>query len=290
VPDRTYAFVIGTDANTLAELATGLAGAINADGNLPNYVAIAVGDSVVVVDRAATPARPTVRLSIGLAGGGTGSAITVDDRAAASFALGLGGTPIAGEIWFVEINGVQHEYTVRTPLADVVLGLRDALNALPGAYSATLSGSTLTVHSTGTDPFRATVTRANAPLGEAQIFEIDSDVSQDAVVGLAGQPVQGELWTLSITKAGAQPVSVSFTSDPLAQVAAGLAAAITAGSSFAAAAEGSTLVVADPTGSALPASLAVQVRAAGAANVVQATPQTATRRSRARSSPARSGC
>ncbi len=54
-------------------LAAALAAAVNADAALPNYLAISVGDTIVIIDRAATPVRPSILLSVGLASG-TGTA------------------------------------------------------------------------------------------------------------------------------------------------------------------------------------------------------------------------
>ncbi|MFA5123855.1 hypothetical protein, partial [Zavarzinia sp.] len=79
---------------TLAQLAGLLADAINNAASLPTYLALAVGDSVVIMDRAPTPTRPAISLSIALAAGaGTGSSMDAD-RTVSSVALSLSGTPV----------------------------------------------------------------------------------------------------------------------------------------------------------------------------------------------------
>ncbi|MBK8118779.1 MAG: hypothetical protein IPK39_05815 [Sulfuritalea sp.] len=272
VHSRTYEFVIGT-ADTLAQLAGKLATAINANRPLPGYFAAAVGSTVVVVDRAATPTVPAILLSIVLAPAsaspGVGSSITVN-RDATSMALTLGGTPVAGEQWYVRLGGVNYGFTVHeasAALADVALGLRDAFNALPGRYTVSVSGATLSIESTlANDPFRARITRS----GAVQTFEASAATVGNkslANVTLAGAPAQGEVWTLTLTNGNDQPVSVAFTFDTPTQIAAGIAAAVNASASttaFAASSAGRTLIIIDNSGAAFPAGFAVQVAAPGA--------------------------
>ncbi|MFA5123571.1 beta strand repeat-containing protein, partial [Zavarzinia sp.] len=266
VGGQDYSFLIGAASDTHAELAALLAAAINGGSS---HIAIAVGDTVVVVDRAAPLTRPTITLSIALAlAAGTGSTITVDATTPESVALTLSGTPVAGERWYVAIGANEYGYTVREPLADIALGLRNALNALSGAYSVSVTGNTLTIASSGPE-FRATVSRS----GNLQTIDATSSaLPAQASITLTGDPLQGEIWTLTLHRDGAAPLSVAVTVDSLAQIAQGLASAV-AGSAatplLTASVEGRTLVIVDPAGGTFPAGLAVQIRAAG--NDVAAT-------------------
>ncbi|CAN0451510.1 unnamed protein product, partial [Phaeothamnion confervicola] len=184
-----------------------LADQINIDSNgLPNYLALAIANTVVVVDRAAIPSRPMISFRVALAAGGAGSTVAIDRDGSTSAAITLGGTPVAGELWLVALNGVEYGFTVRQPLTDVAIGLTNALNALPGAYTAQVSGSSITINTTGS-PFVATITRT----GASQTLQATSGTTLQATVALAGTPIEGETWTLSLSRAGAQTVSVNFT-------------------------------------------------------------------------------
>ena len=254
------------------------------------YLAFAVGNTVVVIDRGGVPAVPTVALTIALAGAaGTGSSITAN-RDATSLALALGGTPVVGERWLVNLGGVAYGFTVRANLAEVAFGLRDALSVLPGGYTVSLSGATTTITNTSTEfrrdetapagdqtlvirnadsaaIFRAVLTRSSGAAPVASISTLQSAQQQASVV-LSGAPLAGEVWTLTLTRTAggaAVPVVVSHTVDAAAQVATGIAGAITASaqSRFGAAAEVRTLVLVDRSGAAFAAGFTVQVAAPG---------------------------
>jgi len=178
---------------------------------------------------------------------------------------------------------------VRESLAEVAFSLRDALAALPGGYTVSLSGAattttntateyrrdetapalaqTLVIRSTGAE-FRAVLTRSSGAPPVSGTSTLQSAQQQAAIV-FSGAALAGEVWTLTLTlTAGgaAVPVVVNHTVDAPAQVAAGIARAITAAnsSSFGGAAEGRTLVLVDRSGAAFAAGFAVQVAAPGA--------------------------
>src|SRR6185369_4749547 len=115
VSGRNYSFAIDADGvgsdTTLAGLAAALAFAVNADAALPDYLAIAIDDTVVLTDRAATPVRPTIALSVGLNAGGMGGAIGANDQTS-SVSLSLAGTPVLGETWTVTLGATTYSVLV----------------------------------------------------------------------------------------------------------------------------------------------------------------------------------
>jgi hypothetical protein len=129
------------------------------------YLALAVGESVVIMDRGPTPSRSSISLSIGRANpAGTGPSIGAD-HTVSSVALSLSGTPVVGEVWSLPltVGGVTTtvSYTValvdadgnpltpalRAPtLAEVAASLAAAIRASgPAVFSASTEGNTLIV-------------------------------------------------------------------------------------------------------------------------------------------------
>ena len=159
VSGSTYGITID-GASTLAGIATALAQAINAAPPAGTYFAAAIGNAVVVTDRAVTPVEPRVSLAIRLAGSaGVGGAITVGRDTTTSVALTLGGSAVVGEEWFVRLGNVDYFANVRAPILDVAEGLAAALAVLPGTYTASAAGNVLSINPNGL-AFRATVTRS----------------------------------------------------------------------------------------------------------------------------------
>lgn len=109
VAGHSYDYVIGTHANSLSGLATALANSVNNDSALSAYLAVALGDTVVIIHRPAPPApgqepvrvRPTVTMQVTLAGGAAGSSIGVVEGLSNARSLFLTGNPIALERWVI---------------------------------------------------------------------------------------------------------------------------------------------------------------------------------------------
>jgi hypothetical protein len=219
---------------TMADIATSLATAIN---GLAGYLAIAVGDSVVIMDRAAPVARPTISLSISLASAaGTGSSIGVNG-ALNSVALSLAGTPVGGEVWTIALNGttsvaVTYGESVNGVTVDTLPEFAAALafktNAL-ATFSATAVGNTLIV-----------VDRSGAALPSDLAVEVgqpgpatlpaSAAAGASMSVALQGGVIFGEKWVLELTS-GTALTSVNYTAkagDTLDDVAAGLKLALEA--------------------------------------------------------------
>ena len=276
VSGTQYSLLVGSN-DKLADLAKRVADAINADKSVFDYLAIAVGNTVLVVDRAANSHVPSLALSIALNGGGTGSSAT-RERSTAETLL-LGGTPVAGEQWFVTIKGTSYGFVVQDPLQDVLLGLRDAINAASGlGYSASVDSSGLVI-SVGSGSFTATLGRSGS--GSPVVSGLSGNQTLSLAVGTA--PLQGEVWTLNLTRtdakgqpltgAAGQPNYLSVTVDSLSKIAAGIAAAIEASGStdVAASAEGRSLILVDRHGNLGLDTLAVQVRSMASADISSLT-------------------
>jgi len=100
--ERGQSEAIGRNLYAMAGLRTPILTTIIGEGGSGGALAIAVGDTVIILDRGVTPARPTIALSIALDGGaGTGSAIGVNG-ASTSVSLSLAGTPVKVDEWEID--------------------------------------------------------------------------------------------------------------------------------------------------------------------------------------------
>ena len=244
VSGRSYAIPAGA---SLATMASTLAAAINADAALPNYLAVAIGDTVVVVDRAANPGRATFVLSIALAGGaGTGSSITP----ASTVALALAGTPLVGERWYLTLGGTDYGVNVAAgmSLADVTAGLAAVLTT--GTRAAAAEGTTLLIADRTGVAFPADLVVRVQASGSAGSR---SASTQTTAFVLSGTPKSGDRWLVTINGT-TQVVTVGGATDTLAEIAQALAEAIDAdaGASFTVFHAGSTLYVTERNGAASP--------------------------------------
>ena len=259
-------------STTFAQMASNLAAQINAFAGLPDYLAIAVGDTLVVMDRGSAPTRPTIALSIALAGAaGTGSSVTVDD-AVSSVALSLAGTPVLGEVWSVPLTVgsvtttvsttvvlVDADGEVSTPelrlqtVAEIAASLATAITTSgPANFSATAEGNTLVIVDRSGAAFPAGLAVQVGNPGPATVPAGPVAAGTSLPVTLQGAVIAGEKWVLDLAAGTgvASVTSVSYTvkaGDTLASIAAGLDAALAASTDPVAAQFAATVDAGTPT-------------------------------------------
>ncbi|HMJ89541.1 MAG TPA: calcium-binding protein, partial [Candidatus Acidoferrum sp.] len=254
----TVSYTVTSPLETLADIANGLASAIN-EVALGEFLARGNGDKIVIVslDGAAFTAAPEITPARPLVGAGAVSSLTNVTKIA-----DLGGTPRVDSIWNVllTIGGFTRtfSYTVGAgqDLADIASGFAAALNNQADAgIVATTEGVSLIVTDRFGRPFQLAV-QSSAP----QFSAIDDSVTGSTTVQLSGIPAPGETWTLTIDDRF-YSVLISGVPETLAQVAALFASAINADAAagnFSAWADGDLLVIVNRVGAVFATTLVAQ--------------------------------
>src|SRR5207248_2784407 len=220
-----------------------LARLINASGT--SYSASASGGVLTVTT---TGAAFTAQ---GSSSGGFSLART---SAAASQLIALTGTPRHGESWSLSFD----DGTPRTFVFTV-----------PQLTATSEGAGLLIVNRIGT------TFASDLAITPAKAYTVDS-TAKSATVTLAGAPVAGEIWTLSLGTL-AYAVTYGGAVDSLQKIAEGLAAAVnadtrTAAQPYTAVAEGATLVIVNRAGAAFTPSL--QITSVSGFSLEAGTPKT----------------
>ena len=304
----TFSYTVPLAGATLAEVAAGLAAAINLV-TTDDYVAIVEGDTLVVINTAGanftatTTAVPVAGPAVLVASvpavvtASSGSDVVVGDNGYATWdTAGLittfgstqlpydplvtdpGGNDLilVGDGNNVVVGGFGNDTIITGIGADVVLGDNGQLQ-----YSAAGGVAVLTAAQT-TDVTGATgggdvIVGGGGTAGDVILAGVGADlvttVASTSTL-LTGAVVAGDTWTLDLVAAGVTTTFsyVAVTGDTLADVAAGLAAAINAVTSddYVAAVDADTLVVINQSGASFTATYA-QVPVAGPAVLVAST-------------------
>ena len=250
-------FVVTVDAtlNTPAAIAAALAAAINADtsAQAEPYTALAEGARLVVVNRTGAAFTPAFAIV-------PASGATVDTATPVAALVQIASSLLAGETWtlLITVDGamtpVSHTAAAAETPEQVAQSLATLVNAntMLGDFTATAEGASLVL-----------VNRAGHAFTFGNSASIDATTPRATLVTLAGQPVAGETWTLTLDSA-AYTSTVGTGATTLAQIAADLAAQVnsdTAAASFTATSDGALLVLVKRDGGSFTTS--VQVAAAG---------------------------
>ena len=212
---------VAASGNALAQVAAGLAGAINA-GASPNFLAIAEGGSLVVINQAGLAF--STRLDVAPA-----------SAASVSRSFDVQGPVAAGNFWIVTLTAggvaTQVTATVTTDLVGLAGSLASAIDATAD-YRASATGTTLMISTEGASAGKAFVLSSSSPSGS--IIEKAATTRREMV--LFGPAVIGDVWTVFVTAGGlTSSVSVAVVADanPLAKLAENLAGQINALTGFA---------------------------------------------------------
>ncbi|MBK8118776.1 MAG: hypothetical protein IPK39_05800 [Sulfuritalea sp.] len=263
----------------LAEIATALAGKINAAGT--GFVASVEGNTLVIVDANTTPTGDSVSFSITSATSTAGSFAKTTALATTRFALA--GTSRIGETWTVTIGANAYAYEIES-LQVIAAGLAGAINEDTGTgFTAVASGDKLIVTNRLGDAFTAqgAVTPTLRPAGAVEVLRGKDASGKERVpaidIRIGGVPVTGAIWTLRLEVGGvAYSFDYKITSDHAWQTIATAfadlvnARALQAGSALAgltaAATADGTLLIADIAGRGLAASVSLVPVAEAAIN------------------------
>ncbi|HTD65340.1 MAG TPA: hypothetical protein VK846_02265, partial [Candidatus Limnocylindria bacterium] len=226
----------------LSNIATALAVVVNSDVNAASFTALVSDDQIVLVNRAAQ----VYQASVGVAPAGLESTISI----------ALSGTPVAGQVWSVQLAGQMFFHVVSAAdgsvdtLAEIAASLATSINAdTNSGFTGVPNGNAL-----------------NVRLLSGSVVLAGNTVAGSISVALKGTPVAGQTWTLNVNGV---PYSYPVASgDNLASIATGLAAAIASASGPGTVANVNSLTI---TGAN-----SVELVAAGVANIVFPTLDTAT--------------
>jgi len=203
-----YDFEVGSGAVTLEEIAAALAGQL--DGVTDTDVALratAAGATIVIVDTDTNGSGTTVAFKLLLQSGPAfaGSATAAPSEVVA---VTLAGAPQDGETWSVDFDSITSDIPVVTggvdTLEEIVAALAADFNGQTSEYRAIADGATLLIVK-ATGAFTAAVT--------TDVVGPDVSSSVDATAGtvilsLAGTPVAGSVWTVTISGQPAVDVTV----------------------------------------------------------------------------------
>jgi hypothetical protein len=215
--------------DTATKVAAALAALLNnsSDPDAEAYSAVARDGTLFIVNRdgsAFTPAYGYVQVSAGTIGESVAKPVTLQVNAS---------TVVSGENWVLElISGSTvstYSVTAGASLQDILAHLADAVNADAGSpYAADVVAGAIRLFRSGDAAFSATLS-----VSPAGVPAIDAATARTTLVSLVGNPVVGEVWTLSF---GGQSYAVTVTGAmaSLADVAQGLAALVNADNTHAA--------------------------------------------------------
>jgi hypothetical protein len=236
----THSYVVRATV-ALSEVAAGLAAKINAaDTGFSAYVQ----GNTLVVENAGEPGFASAA-KVTAAGAASGS-ITRSVASSTVTRLSLGGVATAGENWAVTVGGVTYSYVVESVeviAAKLAAAVGTAANA---AFVATSEGGTLILVNR-VDGFTVTTgfTPAAVSTGTATL---DATAATAWAVELAGRPVAGETWTIRL--GGFDYSIIAGAGDTRPGLARKLAAAFNAAApaGFVAAADDTSVVIANLLG------------------------------------------
>jgi Ca2+-binding RTX toxin-like protein/phage tail sheath gpL-like len=248
------------DVITLAEIAAAFAAAINGDST--DYTAVISGDDLVVVNRAGDGF--TANLAKSLVDESVAGSLLVDAATATNGRVVLSGTPEAGEVWTVSIDGqdnnvvigASYDFDGVTTVVDTLDEIARALaveinaNALPDFTASYLGDTLIIVNRSGVEfSVTETINPIQRPAGALDINNTDALTS---INRLSGTVIEGVVWTI-ILGLGDNSSSFSYqvgASDSLADIAAALALDINTNSDirFTAASEGELLIIVNRAG------------------------------------------
>jgi subtilisin-like proprotein convertase family protein len=264
VPATTYAVSVDGVVDTLDKIAQTLADAINADTPSFDLVAAANGSTLLVVDL--TEGAETLTLTLEI----TAAAVSVTDDSVPATTVTLGGVPILGDTWTIElddgasyvysyqvgktgtlitllgettigeiwtftVNGVDHALTIDATLEE----LPDLAAALAAEINTTALAGALT----------ATISVAVDPSDESVDGSMSYSGSPVYEVTLSGTPATGEVWRIIVDGEVFEYTAEDI--DELEDIAAALAALIDADPIYWATADGSTVSIVHPPYSAV---------------------------------------
>jgi hypothetical protein len=262
--------------DTLANVARALAAEIN-DNAAADFTVTVDGESLVIVNRAG--GTFTTAFEVTLVGGETAGAITIDPVTPTTASVELSGTPVAGETWSIDVDGIVYNYNVQG-------------HAMVTMSGTPVTGETWTVTLDDLTPYDVIIgdsydTGSGAEtvdtlekIAAALAVMISNDVSASDFTATADG---AELAIVSdiapfetsaeVTYVGASTdaaMTVVESNDALADIATALAAAINAddddgsATGYAATTSGETLLIVDRAGDSLEVSLSVGPTAAPA--------------------------
>ena len=224
--DRAFSYrLTGSGGLSLAAIAQTLAGVINDAG--AGYTATIDpnnADQLVVESAAAFYAG--FRVSHDLAGGAT-----VTPAPAAGAEIAFSGTPAAGELWTLTLDGTAY-WTTATAGESLAAIVARIVSRLPATYTTNVAGTVLTVSRDATQtPLTASVS-VGAPTVGTITAALDFSAGYGTKLTFAGQPVDGETWQVGIYNAlDGSTVTAAVTStagESLASVVSAIAAQIPA--------------------------------------------------------------
>ena len=269
VDATSHGFTV-TNGSTLDDIAAGLAAAINGQA-AADFTAAAEGSLLLITNRAGTSFQTGFELVLATPTSGTFGGVEINAKATTAT---LSGTPLAGEVWQLELKNSAGTATLSTHSHTVLAG--DTLEAIaadfaaqinangPSEFTATADGPLVVIVNRAGTVFTTSfaITLAPPATGTAGAAAIDSTKATTSTVAFSGTPVNGETWTVSLSMDGTTPpLSYSVTSgQSLAEIAGGLATAINADSNaaeFTATTEGATLIIINRGGAAFTTSFAV---------------------------------
>ncbi len=270
-PTETHSFshaIAGGD--TLADIATAIAAAINADPAASDYTAMVLGDTVIIANVAGDAFTTT--FDITLADGYTSGSVVVDAATAIAATAQLTGLPAEGEVWSILLSNGDgsellstHSYIAgeTDDVPAVALALATDINAAAtDDFTATVEGSTVLIVNRSGVAFTTDVqiTPVRRPAGS---MVTDAATATTTTAQLGGLAVEGVVWSIML---GIDGVTNEFSymvnaGDTLADIAAALVDAINASieaADFTAIAAGDSLMIVNRIGEAFTTTLKAQ--------------------------------
>jgi Ca2+-binding RTX toxin-like protein len=271
---RDGVIAIGS-VDTLANIATALAAAINAHADLAEFSATVEGNALVIVNR--NNVAFTTSMNIAPVGGTASGSATVATIATTNLVT-LTGIPAAGEIWTLNLGGaLVFNYTVGSgnALATVASAFASAVNASSTAadYTAIASGANIAIVNRLGTAFTPAVTiqavnaialmPVSATVTLGGVAEIDGvwtvtvagtpyayTVKRSASVLLSGTPTIDEAW--QITVEGATYSHTVLAGQSLATIASALTTSFNAApvANLSASTDGTRIYIVSSTGAA----------------------------------------
>jgi Ca2+-binding RTX toxin-like protein len=159
---------------------------------------------------------------------------------------------VSGETWNIRLTlrgiSTEHSYLVAggEDLATIAGELADSINTTAAdVFAATVDDNTLVIINSDGSDFRIDMTAGATTVGVAAI---DRSTPTESGVVLSGSAAVGEVWKITLSDGATTPTTHEYTvlaDDTLADIAAGLAAAINSGANvdFAAVADGNELLI-----------------------------------------------
>ena len=179
----------------------------------------------------------------------------VDSSIAKAITIRLSGTPKTRELWAVTVDGgtpttIGHTVVAGDTLASIAAALAAGINSANelADFTATVDGTTLVLVKRTTGAFAAAFKITPALENTGGLAVVDEASGSSATVNLAGKPVTGETWRVTL-KVGAVSTSFSHTVMPdesLEDIAAALVTVINSSADaadFTATREGDNLVI-----------------------------------------------